>query len=69
MASVQCIPERYVRRIEFEELIYDDCIKNVWWKFDLCLGLIIVVPVLLVVRIWENVSESGSLEVKCGNCV
>ena len=29
MASVQCIPEKYVRRIEFEELIYDDCIKNV----------------------------------------
>ena len=27
------------------------------------------VLVLLVARIWENVWDSGCLEVKCGNCV
>lgn len=54
----------------FDKLLYDDfCRDIIWQRLSLCLGLIIFVPVLLVGRIWENVWESGCLEVKRGNCV
>ena len=52
-----------------DEIIFDDCLEYVLQMLNLCLGPIIVVFVTLVVRIWENFWESGSLEVKCRNCI